>query len=105
MGVALRCRVVLVFAGMSAAELLQAVCPGAVETGKEIRCDTACSDGTSFGGDRLPWSLGVITLGHFLAPTSEDAVLWMRGCEPHMLNFGGTILLTRKSQKWSMLWY
>ncbi len=51
------------------------------------------------------WSLEAVTFGHFLSPTSEDAVLLMTGCEPHMLNFGGTILLTRKSQKWSMLWY
>jgi hypothetical protein len=29
----------------------------------------------------------------------------MLGCEPHSENFGGTILLTRRSQKWTMLWY
>jgi hypothetical protein len=29
----------------------------------------------------------------------------MGGCEPHALNFGGTILLTRQAGKWMMLWY
>jgi len=89
------------------AELLQAVCPGAVETGKHIGSDTPCPDYTDFGrfGDRLPWSLEAVTLGHFLSPTSEDAVLWMSGCESHASNLGGTILLTRKSRKWTTLWY
>lgn len=88
-------------------ELLQAVCPGAVVTSKDIGCDIPCPKYTDFGrfGDRLPWSLGAVTLGHFLSPTSEDAVLWMSGCESHASNFGGTILLTRRSRKWSMLWY
>jgi hypothetical protein len=126
-----RCWVALVFAGLTAAaqaqvahrletafpsdgkdprqaggaELLQVVCPGAVEVGKDIGCKTPCPDYTDFPGDNLPWSLEVVTFGHFLSPTSEDAVLSMGGCEPHSLNFGGTILLTKKSQKWSMLWY
>lgn len=89
------------------AELLDAVCPGAVAIGKDIGCATGCSDGTSFGkfGERLPWSLKAVTLGHFLSATSEDAVLWMSGCEPHSLNFSGAILLTKKPQGWAMLWY
>jgi hypothetical protein len=89
------------------AELLQAVCPGAVATGEEIGCATGCPDNTSFGkyGDRFPWSLEAVTFGPFLSPISEDAALWMTGCEPHSSNSGGTILLTRKSRKWSMVWY
>ena len=89
------------------AELLEAVCPGMVTTGKGMGCLTGCSDDTAFGkfGDRFPWSLEAVTLGRFLSPTSEDAVLWMTGCEPHSLNFGGTILLTKRSNRWSMLWY
>lgn len=89
------------------AELLEAVCPGMVTTGKGMGCLTGCSDDTAFGkfGDRFPWSLEAVTFGRFLSPTSEDAVLWMTGCEPHSLNFGGTILLTKSSKRWSMLWY
>jgi hypothetical protein len=126
-----RCWVVLVFAGMcgaahgqvarrletafpsdskhprqaGGAELLLAVCPGAVETGKDIGCKTPCPDYTAFAGDNLPRSLQAVTFGHFLSPTSEDAVLWMIGCESHQWNFGGTVLLTRKLQQWSMVWY
>lgn len=89
------------------AELLEAVCPRQVAIDKKIGCATGCSDDTNFGsfGDRLPWSLEGVIRGHFLSPTSDDAVLWMTGCEPHAANFGGTILLTRKGHRWSMLWY
>ncbi len=89
------------------AKLLEAVCPGDVATGKTIECRTGCPDFTGFGsfGDRFTWSLIAVTRGHFLSRTSEDAVLWMGGCEPHSENFGGTILLTKRSQRWSMLWY
>jgi hypothetical protein len=86
-------------------ELLEAVCPGRVEAGKQIGCRTACPDFTTFPAGRLQWSLVRVTHGHFLSPSSDDAVLAMGGCEPHSLNFGGSILLTRRSQKWRMLWY
>jgi len=87
--------------------LLEAVCPGDVTTGKDIARKTGCPDFTGFGkiGDRFSWSLGAVTRGHFLSPTSDDAVLWMQGCESHQDNFGGTVLLTKRSQRWSMLWY
>jgi hypothetical protein len=38
-------------------------------------------------------------------PWREYAVLWMDGCEPHSENWGGTILMTRHSSRWIMLWY
>jgi hypothetical protein len=38
-------------------------------------------------------------------PHSDDAVIATSGCEPHTQNFGGTILLTRKAGRWTMLWY
>jgi hypothetical protein len=87
------------------AELLQAVCPGAVVTGKSIACNTPCPDDTDFAGNPMSRALESVTFGHFLSPTSEDAALWITGCESHASNFGGAILLTRKSGKWSMLWY
>src|SRR6202022_3007343 len=93
---------------VNGAKLLETVCPGNVVTGKEIECRTGCPESTSFGsiGDHdFEWSLGAVTQGHFLSPTSYDAVLWMQGCEPHSANFGGTVLLTRRSQQWMMLWY
>lgn len=70
-------------------ELLEAVCPGNVGIGEDIKCSNGCPDYTGFGrfGDRFEWTLRAVTRGHFLSPTSEDAALWMLGCEPHSENF------------------
>ena len=87
------------------AELLEAVCPGHVMVGKEVACKIACPEFTAMKGYDLDWGIARITRGHFLSPTSEDAVLSMSGCEPHALNFGGTILLTRSTGNWTKLWY
>jgi hypothetical protein len=89
------------------AELLQAVCPGEVEVGEKIGCGKHCPSFTIFGdfGMSDGWSLTRVTRGHLLSPTSNDAVLSMEGCEPQSQNFGGTILLTRGAQEWTMEWY
>jgi hypothetical protein len=87
------------------AKLLEAVCPGHVVVGKDIECKMVCPEFTAFNGDDLGWSVTGIIRGHFLSPSSDDAVLSMSGCEPHSLNFGGTILLTRQSGGWTKLWY
>jgi len=87
------------------AELLEAVCPGRVDVGKEIQCTTECPEFTGFGGGGPRWNAAGVIRGHFLSPSSDDVVLAMEGCESHGANFGGTILLTRRSQKWRMLWY
>ena len=87
------------------AKLLETICPGRVAVGKGLECRVECPVYTSFPGDGMTWTLAALTLGHFLSPTSEDAVLWMDGCEPASENFGGTILLTWRAQRWSMLWY
>ena len=88
------------------AELLEAVCPGHVVVGKEIRCDIACPEGTGFANDTLDeWVLARVMRGHFLSSESDDAALRMLWCEPHSLGFGGTILLSRKAGEWTMLWY
>jgi hypothetical protein len=89
------------------AELLESVCPGQVEVGEKIGCRGGCPYFTGYGefGDSGEWSLNRITRGHFLSPASEDAVLFMTGCEFHPDNFGGTILLTRGFQGWAVKWY
>jgi hypothetical protein len=53
----------------------------------------------------MTWNVAGVTMGHFLSPTNDDAALSVSGCEPHSMNFGGTVLLTRRSGRWSMLWY
>jgi hypothetical protein len=86
-------------------ELIESVCPGRVASKKELTCRIACPDFTGFSGEPIGWSLSRLTRGHFLSPTSEDAALWMDSCEPHAENWGGTILMTRHSNRWVMLWY
>ncbi len=87
--------------------LLRLACPESVVEGKDVKCTSACPPLTSFGkyADHFDWTLKGVTRGHFLSPSSVDAALWMEGCEPHSLNFGGTILLTNRGGKWSMVWY
>lgn len=87
------------------AELLEVVCPGNVSVDKDITCKGSCPKLTGFQDWVGEWTLGTITYGHFLSAGSEAAVLSMYGCEAHTENFGGTILLTRNSGKWKMLWY
>ena len=87
------------------AALLEAYCPGRVVVGEVIGCRGPCPDVAAFGGEDLGRSMSAVTRGHFLSPQSNDAVLSMSGCEPHSESFGGTVLLTRRSQKWTMLWY
>jgi hypothetical protein len=87
------------------AQLLEAACPGHVVAGKSVECKIVCPDLTDFKGAEQEWSLDRVTRGHFRSPQSDDAVLSMSGCESHAFNFGGTILLTRQSGKWTMLWY
>lgn len=87
------------------AALLEAVCPGRVIVGKEIGCRGACPEFTAFHGENFEWNLYAVSRGHFLSPTSDDVALSMLGCEPHSENWGGTILVTRTSQTWSMFWY
>jgi len=85
--------------------LLESYCPGRVVVGEEIGCRGPCPDVAAFGGEDLGRSISAVMRGHFLSPQSDDAVLSMSGCEPHSENFGGTVLLTMRSQKWTMLWY
>jgi hypothetical protein len=83
----------------SGTELLEAECAGILSGGMGSECKSGCSDQSYFG------TLEAVTLGHFLSPASEDAALWMTGCESRSANFGGTILLARSAGRWTMLWY
>ena len=80
------------------AELLQAVCPGHVNGS-----DCPCPESSAFSD--LTMSVNAITGGHFLSPSSEDAVVSTDGCEGTLKENGGTTLLTRRSRKWSVVWY
>jgi hypothetical protein len=71
----------------------------------KVTCPVPCPAFTGLSGESFEWSLESITRGHFLARGSEDAVVSAAGCEPQSLNSGGTFLLTRGSNAWTILWY
>jgi hypothetical protein len=87
------------------ADLLESICPGRVKWAKEVICSVPCPEFTGFAGDDFGWSHASVTRGHFLSSESDDATVATLGCESHSDNFGGTILLTRRSGQWKMLWY
>jgi hypothetical protein len=49
------------------------------------------------------WAVGA-RYGHFLSPTSDDAVIYAAG-ESHPTFWGGTLLLTKRGSEWAPIWY
>lgn len=96
-----------------AATLLEAVCPGRVEAGQTAAgyvatCRGGCEAFPAAGGVDPSfsggWQVTGVLRGHFLAPSSEDAILGMEGCVPHGADNGGSFLLTLRSGKWLLVW-
>ncbi len=87
----------------SAAEthaLLEATCPGkSYVKGKETGC-SVCPE-----SQKEDWSLGAVYYGHFVNAASDNALLAVQGCEAHVNDFGGTILLARRGAEWKKLSY
>jgi hypothetical protein len=84
-----------------AAELLEILCPGQVETGQEVKCRESPDDIARF---ECPPTATMVTRGHFLSPGSDDVLLAFHACEPHSVHFGSTALLTREGGAWKLLW-
>jgi hypothetical protein len=106
------------------AEMLEAVCPGkvgrivdALIPSKEWSgCPHYCPEGAPLDirelpvekqGEPHPFGLraDAVYRGHFLSPTSEDALLSESGCETHQELYGGAVLLTKRSRLWKVVWY
>lgn len=93
--------------------MLRAICSGPVQQvtgahGKTTFGCRTCPDGTTYseGFSQKPiWGAHAITTGHFLSRNSTDAIVAMGGCAGHSENFGGSVLLTKRSDKWTKLWY
>lgn len=51
------------------------------------------------------WQADGVLFGHFLSPGSEDVAINCFACESHPSLWGGTLLLTKKSDKWEPVWY
>src|SRR5271156_3858149 len=79
--------------------LLDKICPGhATDTG----CDTCPPDTTfaSLVGGTLTGDVMAIPLGHFLTPSSRDALVSGRGCEPQTAGTTDSFLLSKEGQSW-----
>jgi hypothetical protein len=59
-----------------------------------------CPSYTDFQGSRESFRLNKAYQGHFSAPNTEQLLLALNGCEPHVSGFGGSILLTRDGTAW-----
>lgn len=81
-------------------ELIAAACPGTL-AGKEVMCSKSCKTFPGGGSDWAGgWKITGVLRGHFLAADSEDAVLAEEGCLPHAAFFGGSFLVTKRSDAW-----
>jgi hypothetical protein len=90
-----------------AAVLLTGFCADAVKNVKGI--GLTCSTrklGSKFADivDSAFQPEGVI-YGHFLSPTSDDAVVSGWSAETHPYLWNGTLLLTKENGRWKPLWY
>jgi hypothetical protein len=81
---------------------LESICPGHTNADG---C-AVCPRETAWGSElREAWTLAAVTLGHFLAPFSDDALVTGYGCEPHASLYGGSFLFTRQGSGWRKVWY
>jgi hypothetical protein len=89
-------------------QLLDAICQSRGMAGEKMQCQSGCLAESTVGktGSREAWTIGPVYYGHFESAASDDAVVDADGCEPHVSNFGGTILLTRiPGAGWVVKWY
>ena len=82
-------------------ELLTIICPHEVSG----RTCTKCPAFTSLAALTGKVSLENAIRGHFTSAQADELVVALMGCEPHMLNWGGTALFERRKGRWHMRWY
>jgi hypothetical protein len=85
----------------TATKLLEQECRGGVVDNKDRYFE--CVD-SKHENDGLISAISVI-YGHFLSPTSEDALVDGWGREMHPDMWGGSLLLTKKGNTWQRVWY
>jgi hypothetical protein len=79
--------------------LLVQICPG---ESSESGCDVCPKDTNSPAGK---WEIKAVFSGHFVSPSSEDALVSGFGCESHGDDFGGSFLLTTQGLSWHKVRY
>src|SRR5580658_3765962 len=79
--------------------LLVQICPG---HSSESGCDV-CPKDTNGGAEK--WEIKAVFSGHFVSPSSEDALVSGSGCASHGDDFGGSFLLTKQGLSWHKVRY
>jgi len=61
-----------------------------------------CPDFTTYprGTSAQTWDVAAVHYGHFTDPSADQALVAMKGCEPHANDWGGTMLFTRSHGQW-----
>jgi hypothetical protein len=78
---------------------LKSICPEHINPSG---CDT-CPDSSAFTPEK--WTVQAVFLGHFLSPSSEDALVSGSGCEPHLNGYGGSFLFDKQQGSWHRVRY
>jgi hypothetical protein len=81
-------------------QLLHQICPGH----ENASGCASCPDSAGWKGDGI-WDLGAVLFGHFVSPSSDDALVSGIGCGDHANGSGGSFLLTRSSSGWQLMNY
>jgi hypothetical protein len=87
--------------------LLEAICPGRVIRNAYFQ-QLGCAEVNPEPGNakwRPPAGVNGVLHGHFLSPTSEDVIVSGNRHEDHSLNWGGTLLMTKRDGLWTPVWY
>lgn len=84
-------------------EILSAVCTGTKSAVGAPACQTCPSYVEVPGKERFRIA-GLLT-GSFTKPGAQEAVVRMEGCEGHVNNFGGMVLLQREAKGWRFVRY
>jgi hypothetical protein len=79
--------------------LLTQICPG---HSNESGCDV-CPKDTNGGAEK--WEIKAVFSGHFVSPSTEDALVSGSGCASHGDDFGGSFLLTKQGLSWHKVRY
>lgn len=100
---------------VEATAILQAICPGQIRA-ETLKNGTACGCGacpsfTGFAGQapanskEPDFELRQVLEGSFTRRGADELVAEFFGCEAHVANFGGTLLMEKAGEKWRRVHY
>jgi hypothetical protein len=85
------------------AQIEQQICRGTQSKGSCRVCPAyTSSDGDTFGDGA---AVGPYNFGSFVSPGANEAYVQLSGCEPHVNNWVGAVLLRKVKTKWKFIRY